>query len=37
MLMEYVLKYHEDFKGGTEFYYEKEFPYSIEGGGIFLF
>ena len=33
MLMEYVLKYHEDFKG-TEFYYEKEFPYSIEGGDI---
>lgn len=35
MLMEYVLKYHEDFKG-TEFYYEKEFPYSIEGGDILI-
>jgi len=35
MLMEYILKYHTDFEG-VEFYYEKEFPYSIEGGDILI-
>jgi arginine deiminase len=35
MLMEYVLKYHQSFQD-TELYYEKNYPYSIEGGDILI-
>jgi len=35
MLMEYVLKYNKKFEG-TPLYYEKEYPYSIEGGDILV-
>ncbi|PNR92420.1 arginine deiminase [Petrotoga sp. 9PWA.NaAc.5.4] len=35
MLTEYIIKYHDDFKE-TEVYYERNFPYSIEGGDILV-
>lgn len=35
MIMEYVLKYHKDY-AGTDLYYEKHFPYAIEGGDILV-
>ena len=35
MLMEYVLKYHPDFKE-TPLYYKKSFPYAVEGGDILI-
>lgn len=35
MFMEYVLKHHPDFKG-TPLYYEKNFPYAIEGGDVLV-
>lgn len=31
---DYVLKYHPDYAGKTPFYYERNLPYSIEGGDI---
>ena len=31
---EYVLRYHPDFAGKTPLYYERNLPYSIEGGDI---